>query len=188
MIVSHWNYFLILGAIHRSGCWFGPCVMGCLAWVIRLVHAPSLTTPPPMVKVVASDGKTGKTHDISYTDCKVISNSSFGIIFQAKCVLFVVLTKMWLVNPNGGLEACRWEWCGWTDCGVSAVGQVVRLYMCSSHRPSSSLVGEVVALNVSLPETIELRYPQTLNGILPPSIRVYAWSPILPTFSVRFSC
>lgn len=33
-----------------------------------------------------------------------------------------------------------------------------------------------------------VRYLHTLNGILPPSIRVYAWAPVAPTFSARFSC
>jgi hypothetical protein len=78
---------------------------------------------------------------------------------QAKCVLFGVLAKMWLVNPDGGLEACRWEWCGWMDHGVSAAGQVVRLYIRSSRRLSLSLAGEVVALNAPSPKTIKLCYP-----------------------------
>ena len=33
-----------------------------------------------------------------------------------------------------------------------------------------------------------LRYLHTLNAILPPSIRVYAWAPVAPSFSARFSC
>jgi tRNA pseudouridine38/39 synthase len=33
-----------------------------------------------------------------------------------------------------------------------------------------------------------LRYLHTLNAILPPSIRVYAWAPVAPNFSARFSC
>ena len=33
-----------------------------------------------------------------------------------------------------------------------------------------------------------LRYLHTLNAILPPSIRVYAWAPVAPAFSARFSC
>ncbi|KAI0299059.1 pseudouridine synthase [Multifurca ochricompacta] len=36
--------------------------------------------------------------------------------------------------------------------------------------------------------TKDLRYLHTLNAILPPSIRVYAWAPVAPTFSARFSC
>jgi tRNA pseudouridine38/39 synthase len=34
----------------------------------------------------------------------------------------------------------------------------------------------------------DLRYLHTLNAILPPSIRVYAWAPVSPAFSARFSC
>jgi tRNA pseudouridine38/39 synthase len=33
-----------------------------------------------------------------------------------------------------------------------------------------------------------LRYLHTLNALLPPSIRVYAWAPVVPAFSARFSC
>ena len=33
-----------------------------------------------------------------------------------------------------------------------------------------------------------LRYLHALNAILPPSIRVYAWAPVAPSFSARFSC
>lgn len=39
-----------------------------------------------MVKVVASDGKSGDQRDVSYTNCKVIGNGSFGVVFQAKLV------------------------------------------------------------------------------------------------------
>lgn len=37
-----------------------------------------------VVKVVASDGKTGQQRELSYTNCKVIGNGSFGVVFQAK--------------------------------------------------------------------------------------------------------
>lgn len=40
--------------------------------------------PRKVVKVVASDGKSGDTRDISYTNCKVIGNGSFGVVFQAR--------------------------------------------------------------------------------------------------------
>jgi glycogen synthase kinase 3 beta len=38
------------------------------------------------VKVIASDGKSAETRDLSYTNCKVIGNGSFGVVFQAKLV------------------------------------------------------------------------------------------------------
>jgi len=49
-------------------------------------HAPinAVDDPRKVVKVVASDGKTGETRDIAYTNCKVIGNGSFGVVFQAK--------------------------------------------------------------------------------------------------------
>lgn len=40
--------------------------------------------PRKVVKVVASDGKTGDQRDLSYTNCKVVGNGSFGIVFQAR--------------------------------------------------------------------------------------------------------
>lgn len=40
--------------------------------------------PRKVVKVVASDGKTGEQKDLSYTNCKVVGNGSFGIVFQAR--------------------------------------------------------------------------------------------------------
>ena len=40
--------------------------------------------PRKVVKVVASDGKSGDQREISYTNCKIIGNGSFGIVFQAR--------------------------------------------------------------------------------------------------------
>lgn len=42
--------------------------------------------PRKIVRVVASDGKTGDVKDLVYTNCKVIGNGSFGIVFQAKLI------------------------------------------------------------------------------------------------------
>lgn len=42
--------------------------------------------PQKVVKVVASDGKTGDQCELSYTNCKVVGNGSFGVVFQAKLV------------------------------------------------------------------------------------------------------
>jgi ribosomal protein S28E/S33 len=46
----------------------------------------ALDDPHKVVKVVAQDGKTGEQTDVSYTNCKVIGNGSFGIVFQARLV------------------------------------------------------------------------------------------------------
>ncbi|THH15020.1 hypothetical protein EW146_g5401 [Bondarzewia mesenterica] len=56
-------------------------------------HAPingikinPIDDPRKVVKVEASDGKTGTLRDVAYTNCKVIGNGSFGVVFQAKLV------------------------------------------------------------------------------------------------------
>ncbi|PPQ94673.1 hypothetical protein CVT25_009435 [Psilocybe cyanescens] len=47
-------------------------------------------------------------------------------------VLFDVLAKTRLIDPEGGFEGCGWEKCGRTDRGVSAAGQVVSLWVRSA--------------------------------------------------------
>lgn len=112
-------------------------------------------------------------------------------------VLFAALAKARLVDPDGGLDGCGWERCGRTDRGVSAAGQVVSLYVRSSHRRSAAPAkasgasgdapeGDDASAPV-VPER-DIRYLHTLNAILPPSIRVYAWAPVASSFSARFSC
>ena len=117
-------------------------------------------------------------------------------------VLFAALAKARLVDPDGGLEGCGWERCGRTDRGVSAAGQVVSLYVRSSNRrssapaktsdtsgdsPKGALDDGDDSSKLTVPER-DIRYLHTLNAILPPSIRVYAWAPVGPSFSARFSC
>lgn len=51
-----------------------------------LAHPTAIDDPHKIVKVIASDGKTGDTREISYSNCKVIGNGSFGVVFQAKLV------------------------------------------------------------------------------------------------------
>ncbi|KAF8494371.1 pseudouridine synthase [Russula emetica] len=89
--------------------------------------------------------------------------------------LFAALAKARLVDPEGGLEGCGWERCGRTDRGVSGAGQVVSLYTAAAAAEQTT-------------SSKDLRYLHTLNAILPPSIRVYAWAPVAPAFSARFSC
>ncbi|GAA95011.1 uncharacterized protein L969DRAFT_96010 [Mixia osmundae IAM 14324] len=38
------------------------------------------------IKVSASDGKSGAPKELVYTNCKVVGNGSFGVVFQAKLV------------------------------------------------------------------------------------------------------
>jgi glycogen synthase kinase 3 beta len=51
---------------------------------INGVQISPLNDPSRVVKVVASDGKTGATRELQYTNCKVIGNGSFGVVFQAR--------------------------------------------------------------------------------------------------------
>ena len=48
------------------------------------MRCSAIDDPHKVVKVVASDGKSGDQRDISYTNCKVIGNGSFGVVFAAK--------------------------------------------------------------------------------------------------------
>lgn len=52
--------------------------------LLCLFLSTAVDDPRKIVKVVASDGKSGDTRDLIYTNCKVIGNGSFGIVFQAK--------------------------------------------------------------------------------------------------------
>ncbi|CAG8818448.1 7966_t:CDS:2, partial [Racocetra persica] len=64
-------------------------------WPSRVEHRITLSfsfnsscenDPHKVIKVVASDGKTGEEFDLSYTVTKVIGNGSFGVVFQAKLI------------------------------------------------------------------------------------------------------
>jgi glycogen synthase kinase 3 beta len=37
-----------------------------------------------VIKERVSDGKTGDTKDMAYTQCKIVGNGSFGVVFQIK--------------------------------------------------------------------------------------------------------
>lgn len=58
--------------------------MGSLPFGLLTRLRAAVDDPRKIVKVVASDGKTGDVRDLVYTNCKVIGNGSFGIVFQAK--------------------------------------------------------------------------------------------------------
>ncbi|KAG2109288.1 pseudouridine synthase [Suillus discolor] len=116
-------------------------------------------------------------------------------------VLFKAFVKARLVDETGGLDGCGWEKCGRTDRGVSAAGQVVSLWVRSalptetsskvtSSPPSEDVSTEDTPQNTSLQSSTkhELRYVSILNRLLPPTIRVLAWSSISPDFSARFNC
>jgi len=100
-------------------------------------------------------------------------------------VLFAALAKARLVDPDGGLEGCGWERCGRSSSNRRS----------SAPSKTSDTSGDAPkgapddddASTLTLPER-NIRYLHTLNAILPPSIRVYAWAPVASSFSARFSC
>jgi len=53
---------------------------------INGVKVSPIDDPHKVVKVIASDGKSGDARDLTYTNCKVVGNGSFGVVFQAKLV------------------------------------------------------------------------------------------------------
>ena len=114
-------------------------------------------------------------------------------------------------------EGCEYSKCGRTDKGVSAFGQVIGIRV-RSNRPlprneidleqsaNSSRFKSTTSQNVASDEldgtcisdnaqrdfddvADEIPYPQILNRLLPPQIRILAWCPQPPPgFSARFSC
>ena len=80
------------------------------------------------------------------------------------------------------------------DAGCLAAENVIPpLHQTVTPEASSSLTtgitdGGAKIATVEQQSSKDLRYLHALNAILPPSIRVYAWAPVAPTFSARFSC
>src|SRR5277367_3019464 len=54
------------------------------ARAIDIFATLAIDDPHKVVKVIASEGKSGETKEISYSNCKIIGNGSFGVVFQAK--------------------------------------------------------------------------------------------------------
>ncbi|KAI1174537.1 pseudouridine synthase [Nemania sp. FL0916] len=120
-------------------------------------------------------------------------------------------------NPDEvNWESIEYSKCGRTDRGVSAFGQVIGVRV-RSNKPlpkqpkdvptntSHEITSETTAQEVdeagdaepvdTAPErefddyTDELNYPQLLNRLLPPDIRILAWCPTTPAdFSARHHC
>lgn len=124
-------------------------------------------------------------------------------------VLYSALLKSRLVAPSPGHsnpespeawpgdDAVNYSKCGRTDRGVSAFGQVVGVRVRSARPfPKTTAAMEVdgdegaaVAEKEWDDVADELAYAQILNRLLPPTIRVLAWSPNPPEgFSARFNC
>ncbi len=113
--------------------------------------------------------------------------------------LFKALMKTKLIQSP---TTCNFSRCGRTDKGVSAMGQVIALNVRSGRlvptldRPGDPDATMIDAKDQGSPGTRrrgeeegDLPWLETLNGALPPSIRILAiCTTLLPTFSARFSC
>ena len=119
-------------------------------------------------------------------------------------VLFDALVQTKLIDGTRGFEGCEWERCGRTDRGVSGAGNVISLWVRSAipqdnpphegdvDSPPSTLNFQGAPPSETTPTPSitkkELRYIPVLNRVLPPTIRIVAWSPVATTFSSRFAC
>lgn len=104
--------------------------------------------------------------------------------------LFKALRKGKLVDESVDRQEWNYSRCGRTDAGVSAFGQVVALRLRSSlPKPAPSAAeGEEASSKPEPTDLPELPYMSILNRILPPAIRILAWSPVADDFSARFDC
>lgn len=50
----------------------------------RLLTVAPLSDRTEVVREKVQDGLTGETKEISYSQCKIVGNGSFGVVFQTK--------------------------------------------------------------------------------------------------------
>lgn len=83
-LLSYIDYPLVLNPSSRVTC---PSLsLSPVQPFINLPHDVLADDPQKVVKVIASNGKSGDQCELSYTNCKVVGNGSFGVVFQAKLV------------------------------------------------------------------------------------------------------
>lgn len=82
----------------------------------RTVFGFALLTPhPEVIREKVQDGVTGEYRDLAYTQCKIVGNGSFGVVFQTK------------LSPSG------------EDAAIKRVLQDKRFKVRSNHHPSAPL-------------------------------------------------
>ncbi|KAL8736838.1 MAG: hypothetical protein Q9181_002281 [Wetmoreana brouardii] len=148
-------------------------------------------------------------HANNATPYPTIEEEMWKVLQKAKLIFPKPNPSLKEGEPNW--EGCEYSKSGRTDKGVSAFGQVIGIRV-RSNRPlespeqrSKKNTGSVNGVEEnhdtfdderrSLDQTTfhpikdEIPYPQLLNRLLPPEIRVLAWCPFPPAdFSARFSC
>jgi hypothetical protein len=82
----------------------------------RAVPCPVLTNTAEVIREKVQDGLTGETKEMQYTQCKIVGNGSFGVVFQTKlspsgedaAIKRVLQDKRFKVSTNGPRAAtCR---------------------------------------------------------------------------------
>ncbi|KAM7279949.1 hypothetical protein ACFE04_007083 [Oxalis oulophora] len=97
--------------------------------------------------------------------------------------IFKALEKMRLLV--GDRKESEYSRCGRTDKGVSAVGQVIALFLRSNIKNTNRNT-EQAALGENTEGEID--YVRVLNRALPKDIRIIGWCPVPIGFHARFSC
>eukprot|EP01018_Ginkgo_biloba_P009141 Gb_19670 [translate_table: standard] len=100
--------------------------------------------------------------------------------------LFAAMEKTRLLV--GDWREAHYSRCGRTDKGVSAIGQVIALYLRSNRKDlgKGTISNQMPLENIS--DEKEIDYVRVLNRALPIDIRVIGWCPISGNFHARFSC
>ncbi|KAI4246450.1 MAG: hypothetical protein LQ352_006393 [Teloschistes flavicans] len=148
-------------------------------------------------------------HANNTTPYPTIEEEMWKALHKAKLIFPTPNSSLTEGEPNW--DGCNYSKSGRTDKGVSAFGQVIGIRV-RSNRPLAkpkievsdeeqnvsfggqsykSDDGEQSSADDTAFDTIkdEIPYPQILNRLLPPGIRVLAWCPSPPAdFSARFSC
>ncbi|CAL1363282.1 unnamed protein product [Linum trigynum] len=100
--------------------------------------------------------------------------------------IFKALEKTRLLVTNK--KEAQYSRCGRTDKGVSAVGQVIALFLRSKLRHLNSNTSDSRENFVDGQNEEEIDYVRVLNRALPRDIRIFGWCPVPVDFHARFSC
>ncbi|KAI9358303.1 pseudouridine synthase, partial [Zopfochytrium polystomum] len=148
---------------------------------------------PPADQAARRKKKEPRVFDFSKHSCRPIALkvaylgwSYHGLASQeadtvptVEAVLFDALIRARLI-PNR--RDCHWSRCGRTDKGVSSFEQVFGLHIRSALPIGAKGTAADWPLDGGIP------YVSILNRLLPPDVRVLAWSPAPPSFDARFDC
>ena len=195
----------------KYGDWSRNQLLRRIAQLEGRAESLGVDVPPPESSTSASDAppsskKPPRPYDVSAQPCRKVAlrfcydgGSYSGLAAQVGQMtpLPTVEETIWealctarLVDATKSMEEADWSRCGRTDAGVSAAGQVVALWIrsrCVDERPWRYKTGDEPIVLTDASEE-ELPYVATLNRLLPPTIRIQAWSPVRSSFSARFDC